>query len=43
MLPELQAGQRATVRFTIDRQPLVVQWYTRFLQLLNTQDTGKWM
>ena len=43
MSPELQAGQRATVRFTIDRQPLVVQWYTRFLQLLNTQDTGKWM
>jgi putative peptide zinc metalloprotease protein len=41
--PEFETGQRATVRFTIDRQPLIVQWYTQFLQLLNTQDTGKWI
>jgi putative peptide zinc metalloprotease protein len=42
-VPLYQSGQRATVRFTIDRQPLIIQWKNRFLQLLNTQDTGKWI
>jgi putative peptide zinc metalloprotease protein len=39
----LVPGQRAVVRFTVDSEPLIVQWYRRFLQLINTQDTGKWM
>jgi len=36
-------GQRAYVRLTLDRRPLAWQWTRRFLQLLETNDTGKWL
>ena len=31
-------GQRAWVRLTVDRKPLIWQWYNRFLQLIETQE-----
>jgi putative peptide zinc metalloprotease protein len=37
------AGQRAYVRFTLDRKPLIWQWTRRFMQLIVTNDTGKWI
>jgi putative peptide zinc metalloprotease protein len=37
------AGQRAYVRFTLDRRPLIWQWTRRFMQLIITNDTGKWI
>jgi len=37
-------GQRAWVRLTVGRKPLVWQWYNRFLQLIETKNkTSKWM
>jgi putative peptide zinc metalloprotease protein len=35
-------GQRAYVRFTLDRTPLFVQWKRRFLQVLQTKN-NPWM
>jgi putative peptide zinc metalloprotease protein len=37
------AGQRAYVRFSLDRKPLIWQWTRRFMQLIVTNDTGKWL
>lgn len=36
-------GQRAYVRLTLARRPLAWQWTRRFMQLLQTNDTGKWL
>ena len=36
------AGQRAYVRFELDRKPLIWQWSRRFWQLIQTQDSP-WM
>jgi putative peptide zinc metalloprotease protein len=36
------AGQRAHVRFELDRKPLIWQWSRRFWQLIQSQDTP-WM
>jgi multidrug efflux pump subunit AcrA (membrane-fusion protein) len=40
---QFYAGQRAFVRLTLARRPLAWQWTRRFLQLLQTNDTGKWL
>ena len=38
------SGQRAWVRLTVGKRPLVWQWYNRFLQLIETKNkTSKWM
>ncbi|MGA3065395.1 MAG: HlyD family efflux transporter periplasmic adaptor subunit [Tepidisphaeraceae bacterium] len=37
------AGQRAYVRLTLDRKPLIWQWWRRALQLIAVNDTGKWL
>jgi len=36
-------GQRAYVRVTIDRTPYLYEWTRRFLQLISSHDTGKWL
>jgi putative peptide zinc metalloprotease protein len=37
------AGQRAHVRFTMAKRPLIWQWMRRFWQLIQTNDNGKWL
>ncbi len=37
------AGQTAYVRLTLDKKPLIWQWSRRLLQLLQVNDTGKWI
>jgi putative peptide zinc metalloprotease protein len=37
------AGQRAYVRLTLDKEPLLWQWTRRFLQMIETSDTGRWL
>jgi putative peptide zinc metalloprotease protein len=37
------SGQRAYVRFTIESHTLLWEWRRRFMQLINVQDTGKWI
>jgi putative peptide zinc metalloprotease protein len=36
-------GQRATVRFKLEKAPLIVDWTRRFLQLIRTHQTDKWI
>jgi putative peptide zinc metalloprotease protein len=36
-------GQRAYVRLTLDRQTLAWQWRNKFLQLIQSHDSGKWL
>jgi len=36
-------GQRAHVRFDLDKKPLVWQWKRRFLQVLQQHSHGKWL
>ena len=40
---QLFAGQRAYVRFTLARRPLIWQWSRRFWQLIQVHDSGKWL
>jgi putative peptide zinc metalloprotease protein len=40
---QLYAGQRAYVRLTLERRPLIWQWTRRFLQLIQSHDNGKWI
>jgi putative peptide zinc metalloprotease protein len=37
------AGQRAYVRFTMERRPLMWQWMRRFWQIIQVHDSGKWL
>ena len=37
------SGQRAYVRFSMPKRPLLWQWARRFWQLIQTNDTGKWL
>jgi len=37
------AGQRAYVRFTLERRPLIWQWMRRFWQIIQVHDSGKWI
>jgi len=37
------AGQRAYVRFTMEKRPLIWQWQRRFWQLIQVHDSGKWL
>jgi putative peptide zinc metalloprotease protein len=36
-------GQRAYVRFTMERRPLMWQWMRRFWQIIQVHDSGKWL
>jgi putative peptide zinc metalloprotease protein len=40
---QFYAGQRAYVRLTLDRRSLAWQWTNRFLQLIQSHDSGKWL
>ena len=40
---EYCAGQRAYVRLTLEKKPLAWIWTERFLQLIQSHDTGKWI
>ena len=40
---QFYAGQRAYVRLTLDRKPLIWQWTRRIEQLIEVNDTGKWL
>jgi putative peptide zinc metalloprotease protein len=37
------AGQRAYVRFTLEKRPLIWQWSRRFWQLIQANNSGKWI
>jgi putative peptide zinc metalloprotease protein len=37
------AGQRAYIRFTMAKRPLIWQWTRRFWQIIQVHDTGKWL
>jgi hypothetical protein len=37
------AGQRAYVRFTLAKRTLIWQWTRRFWQLIQSNNSGKWI
>ena len=37
---KLVLGQRAYVRFTLDKKPLIWQWFRRFMQLIQTKSSS---
>jgi putative peptide zinc metalloprotease protein len=37
------SGQRAYVRFTLEKRPLIWQWMRRFWQIIQVHDSGKWL
>ena len=40
---EFYPGQRAYVRMTVGRTPLLYQWTRRFLQLIDSSNTNEWL
>ncbi|HEX4054137.1 MAG TPA: efflux RND transporter periplasmic adaptor subunit [Tepidisphaeraceae bacterium] len=40
---QFYAGQRAYVRLTLDGRSLAWQWKNRFLQLIQSHDSGRWL
>jgi len=40
---EFYPGQRAYVRMTVGKNPLLYQWTRRFLQLIESSNTGEWI
>jgi hypothetical protein len=40
---EYYPGQRAFVRLTLDRRTLAWLWTNKFLQLIQSHDSGKWL